>query len=80
MSLHSNRLFCLWTVSGCIGHPRMACFAFLARVKTADSRCYDHFVRDSKSNQENDTCNPRIVQGLMATVVLTEIAEGQAFS
>jgi hypothetical protein len=48
MSLHSNRSFRLWTASGCIGHPQMACFAFLARAKTADSWSYDHFVSGSK--------------------------------
>jgi hypothetical protein len=48
MNLHSNRLSCLWTALGCIGHPRMACFAFLARVKNAGSRCDDHFARGSK--------------------------------
>jgi hypothetical protein len=35
MNLHSNGLFCFWTASGSIDHPRMACFAFLARSKTA---------------------------------------------
>jgi hypothetical protein len=51
MNLHSNRLFCLWTASYCIDHPRMACFAFLARNKNAGSRCDDHFVRGSKYPQ-----------------------------
>ena len=48
MSLHSSGLFSLWTASGSIDHPRMACFAFLARGKNAPSRCDDHFVRGSK--------------------------------
>ena len=48
MNLHSNCLFGLWTVSGCISYPRIACFAFLARVQNANSRCDDHFVRGSK--------------------------------
>ncbi len=58
MSLHSSGLFSLWTASGSINHPRLACFhlrqgycgqvAFLARGKNARSRCDDHFVRGSK--------------------------------
>ena len=48
MSLHSTGLFRLWTASGSIDHPRMACFAFLARAKNARSRCDDHFVRRSR--------------------------------
>jgi len=48
MDLHSNGLFCLWTASGSIDHPRMVCFAFLAIDKNAHSRRDDHFVRDSK--------------------------------
>ena len=47
MSLHSSDLFSRWTASGSIDHPRMACFAFLARGKNARSRCDDHFVRGS---------------------------------
>ena len=48
MSLHSSGLFSLWTASGSIDHPRMACLAFLARGKKARSRCDDHSVRGSK--------------------------------
>jgi hypothetical protein len=49
MSLHSSGLFRLWTASGSIDYPRMACFAFLARDENARSRCDDHFVSDSKN-------------------------------
>jgi len=47
MNLHSRGLFCLSTASGCIDLPRKACFAFLARVKTAHARCDAHFDSDS---------------------------------
>ena len=50
LNLHSSGLFSLWTASGSIDHPRMACFAFLARGKNARSRCDDHFGRGSKRN------------------------------
>ena len=50
MNLHSNSLFYFWTASGCIDHPRMACFAFLARSKNAHSRCDAHCVSDSRSD------------------------------
>ena len=43
MTLHSNGLFRLWTASGCIDHPQMACFAFLARHESARFRCNDSF-------------------------------------
>jgi hypothetical protein len=49
MSLHWSGLFYLWTASGSIDPPRMARFAFLARDKTARSRCDDHLASDSKS-------------------------------
>jgi len=48
MNLHSNGLFCIWSASGCITHPRMGYFAFLAKSKNAHSRCNAHFVRGSK--------------------------------
>ena len=59
MNLHSNGLFGLWTASGSIDHPWMACFAFLARDKTAHSRCDAHFVRGSKENvyEKHETKN-----------------------
>ena len=43
MTLHSDGSFRLWMVSGCIDHPLMACFAFLARGENARFRCYDSF-------------------------------------
>ena len=47
MTLHSNGLFPVWTASGCIDHPQMACFAFLASQKIARFRCNDSFCSDS---------------------------------
>ena len=47
MNLHSHGLFSLWTASGSIDHPRMACFTLLAREKNAHARCDAHFDRDS---------------------------------
>ena len=51
MTLHSRGLFRHRTASGSIDHPRMACFAFLARGENARSRCDDHCARDSKNVQ-----------------------------
>ena len=45
MTLHSNGLFRVWTASGCIDHPQMACFAFLARDENARFQCYDSFCQ-----------------------------------
>ena len=43
MTLHSSGLFPVWTASGCIDSPRVACFAFLARRKNVRFRCDDSF-------------------------------------
>jgi hypothetical protein len=43
MNLHSHGLFYLWTASGSIDYPQMACFALLARGKPAHARCDAHF-------------------------------------
>jgi len=48
MTLHSNSLFRLWTASGCIDHPQMACFAFGADTKVLAFGATIHFIRHSK--------------------------------